>query len=98
MFKITFNMTLKVNIIFRHFMIITMCEVILFMIQEKRKSLNLTQEEMSERLGISLRQYVRIDNERAFPRRDILKKLINELNLTDEEIGQYIKILTQNIA
>ena len=68
------------------------------MIQEKRKSLNLTQEEMSEKLGISLRQYVRIDNERALPRRDILKKLINELNLTNEEIGQYIKILTENIA
>lgn len=53
---------------------------------------------MSERLGISLRQYVRIDNEKSFPRRDILKKLIIELNLTDEEIGQYIKNLTQDIA
>lgn len=58
----------------------------------------MTQEQMSERLGISLRQYVRIDNEKSFPRRDILKKLIIELNLTDEEIGQYIKNLTQDIA
>lgn len=68
------------------------------MIKEKRKLKNLTQEEMSEKLGISLRQYVRIDNEQAFPRRDILKKLISELELTNEEIGAYIKNLTGNIA
>ncbi len=68
------------------------------MIKEKRKLKNLTQEEMSEKLGISLRQYVRIDNEKAFPRRDILKKLILELDLTNEEIGEYIKIITENYA
>lgn len=68
------------------------------MIQEKRKSMNLTQEEMSERLGISLRQYVRIDNEQSFPRKDILKKLIEELNLTDEEVGKYVKNFTKDIA
>ena len=68
------------------------------MIKEKRKSKNLTQEEMSEKLGISLRQYVRIDNEKAFPRRDIFKKLITELDLTNEEIGEYIKNITENYA
>ena len=68
------------------------------MIKEKRKLKNLTQEEMSEKLGISLRQYVRIDNEKAFPRRDILKKLILESDLTNEEIGEYIKIITENYA
>ena len=68
------------------------------MIKEKRKSKNLTQEEMSEKLDISLRQYVRIDNEKAFPRRDILKKLITELDLTNEEIGEYIKNITENYA
>lgn len=68
------------------------------MIKEKRKSKNLTQEEMSEKLGISLRQYVRIDNEKAFPRRDILKKLITELDLTNEKIGEYIKNITENYA
>lgn len=68
------------------------------MIKEKRKSKNLTQEEMSEKLGISLRQYVRIDNEKAFPRRDILKKLITELDLTNKEIGEYIKNITENYA
>ena len=68
------------------------------MIKEKRISMHYTQEEMANKLGISLRQYVRIDNEQAFPRRDILNKLISELELTNEEIGQYIKTLTGNIA
>ena len=68
------------------------------MIKEKRNSMRYTQEQMAERLGISLRQYVRIDNEQAFPRRDILKKLIIELELTNEEIGSYIKILTEHSA
>lgn len=68
------------------------------MIKEKRKQKYLTQERMAEKLGISLRQYVRIDNEQAFPRRDILKNLISELELTNEEIGEYIKILINNIV
>lgn len=68
------------------------------MIKEKRNSMHYTQEEMANKLGISLRQYVRIDNEQAFPRRDILSKLISELELTNEEIGKYIKNLTSNIT
>lgn len=68
------------------------------MIKEKRNSMQYTQEQMANKLGISLRQYVRIDNEQAFPRRDILKKLIVELELTNEEIGKYIKILTEHTA
>ena len=53
---------------------------------------------MSKLLGISLRQYVRIDNEEDLPRRDILKALINELDLTDEEIGAYIRKMTEKKA
>ncbi len=68
------------------------------MIKEKRKLKNYTQEQMSERLGVSLRQYVRIDNEEDLPRRDVLKNLIIELELTNEEIGEYIRKMTQNIA
>ena len=68
------------------------------MIKEKRNSKHFTQEQMAEKLGISLSQYVRIDNEQAFPRRDILKRLIIELELTNEEIGKYIKNLTEHIA
>ncbi len=61
------------------------------MIREKRNQFGYTQENMAEILQISLRQYVRIDKEVCLPRSDILSKLINTLNLSDEEIGSYIK-------
>lgn len=68
------------------------------MIKEKRRAKKYTQEQMAELLGISLRQYVRIDNEEDLPRRDVLQKLIFELNLTDNEIGKYIRaIIKTNI-
>ena len=69
-----------------------------FMIKEKRKLMGYTQERMSKILGISLRQYVRIDNEEDLPRRDVLKNLIKELELSNEEIGEYIRKMTENIA
>lgn len=68
------------------------------MIKEKRKRKKYTQEKMSQILGISLRQYVRIDNEEDLPRRDVLKNLIDELELTNEEIGEYIRKMTQDTA
>ncbi len=68
------------------------------MIKEKRKSKKYTQEKMSQLLGISLRQYVRIDNEEDLPRRDVLRNLIIELDLTNEEIGKYIRKITKDIA
>lgn len=68
------------------------------MIKEKRKLKKYTQEQMSELLGISLRQYVRIDNEEDIPRRDVLRNLITELELTNEEIGEYIRKMTKDIA
>lgn len=68
------------------------------MIKEKRKAIGATQEQMAELLKISLRQYVRIDNEEDLPRRDILNELIHILKLTDKEIGQYIRSITQKTA
>lgn len=68
------------------------------MIKEKRKLKKYTQEDMSRLLGISLRQYVRIDNEEDLPRRDVLKNLIVELDLTNEEIGEYIRKMTEKTA
>ncbi len=68
------------------------------MIKEKRKQKRYTQEDMSNLLGISLRQYVRIDNEEDLPRRDVLKNLIIELELTNEEIGEYIRKMTEKTA
>ena len=67
------------------------------MIKEKRKEMGFTQEQMSKILNISLRQYIRIDNEEDLPRRDVLKNLINELKLSNEEIGIYIRKMTENI-
>lgn len=61
------------------------------MIKEKRLKHKYTQENMANILNISLRQYVRIDKEEDIPRRDILNKIINLFNLTDEEIGKYIR-------
>ena len=68
------------------------------MIKEKRLAKKYTQEKMATILGISLRQYVRIDNEEDLPRRDVLKALIKELELTDEEIGKYIREMTEKTA
>ena len=69
------------------------------MIKEKRKEKHYTQEQMANLLGISLRQYARIDREEDLPRRDVLSKLISELDLTDVEIGEYIRKITKdNIA
>ena len=67
------------------------------MIKEKRKEKGYTQEKMAKLLGISLRQYVRIDNVEDLPRRDVLKGLIKELDLSNEEIGKYIRKMTENI-
>ncbi len=68
------------------------------MIKEKRKELGYTQEQMANKLDISLRQYVRIDNEEDLPRRDVLNELINLFELSDNEIGKYIRSITQKIA
>jgi len=68
------------------------------MIREKRKSLGFTQEQMANELNISLRQYVRIDKEEDLPRRDILNKLIILFNMSDDEIGKYIRSITQKTA
>ena len=68
------------------------------MIKEKRKAKNYTQEQMASLLGISLRQYVRIDKEEDLPRRDVLQKLISELDLTDNEIGKYIRNITNKFV
>ena len=63
------------------------------MIKEKRKQFGYTQEKMADILDISLRQYVRIDKETCLPRTEILDKLISTFNLSNEEIGIYIKTI-----
>ena len=68
------------------------------MIKEKRKELGFTQEQVADKLNISLRQYVRIDKEEDLPRRDILNKLIILFELSDDEIGKYIRSIIQKTA
>ena len=50
---------------------------------------------MADKLKISLRQYARIDKEEDLPRRDVLKELINLLDLNDEEVGKYIRKIVE---
>ena len=45
---------------------------------------------MAHKLDISLRQYARIDKEEDLPRRDVLRAMIDVLELSNEEIGEYI--------
>lgn len=68
------------------------------MIREKRKCKNYTQEKMAELLNISIRQYARIDKEEDLPRRDVLQNLISILQLSDEEIGSYIRNITKKAS
>lgn len=53
---------------------------------------------MANLLEISLRQYIRIDQENCLPRTDILKKLIDLLQLSDQELGEYIKVIINKKA
>lgn len=68
------------------------------MIKEKRKERNYTQEQMANLLNISLRQYIRIDKEEDLPRRDVLHNLIHLLSLSNEELGQYIRNMSEKSA
>lgn len=68
------------------------------MIKEKRKIMGYTQEKMANLLEISLRQYIRIDQENCLSRTDILKKLIDLLQLSDQELGEYIKVIINKKA
>ena len=61
------------------------------MIKEKRQDKKYTQEQMADKLDISLRQYARIDKGEDLPRRDVLKRMIDVLELSNEEIGEYIR-------
>lgn len=61
------------------------------MIKELRTNNNYTQDEMAKILQISLRDYVRIDNEQIIPRPDILGILIKTLNMNNTQIGEFIR-------
>lgn len=60
------------------------------MIQEYRKNNKYTQEQMAEKLKISLRQYQRIDKEEFMPRKYTLLKIFEILNIPIHEQKEYI--------
>ncbi len=66
------------------------------MIKEMRNKKNYTQEEMADKLGISLRHYVRIDNEKIIPRPDVFANLINIFGMKEKEIGKFIIEVLEN--
>ncbi len=65
-------------------------------LKELRLAKGYTQEELANILKISLRQYVRIDNEQTIPRPDILASLISILDMSDAEVGKFIKSVLRN--
>ncbi len=70
--------------------------MVISMIKELRIKKNYTQEEMANKLQISLRHYIRIDNETTIPRPDVFLNLINILNMDKQDIGQFIENVLKN--
>ena len=69
------------------------------MLKEKRKELGYTQEQIAGLIGISLRQYARIDKEEDLPRRDVLKKIINIFKLSiAKQVKNNDQKKTRNVA
>ncbi len=61
------------------------------MIKKYRKKLGITQEKLAELIDISPRQLQRIENGSSETSLKTLKKLIEVLNISDEDIVKYIK-------
>ncbi len=66
------------------------------MIKDLREKNNYTQEDMANMLDISLRHYVRIDNEKTIPRPDVLSNLIEILDMNKNQIGLFIESVLKN--
>ena len=66
------------------------------MIKELRTKKNYTQAEMAEKLQISLRHYVRIDNEQSIPWPDVFANLIKILDMNTMQIGEFIENILNN--
>lgn len=61
------------------------------MIKEYRIKNNYTQEELAEIINISPRQLQRIEKDENKTKIETIKKIIQVLNIPDEEILKYIK-------
>ncbi len=61
------------------------------MFKTYRERYNYTQEELSEKLDISTRTLQRIENKENNPSVKTFRKLINTLNISDEDIAYIVK-------
>lgn len=61
--------------------------------KEYRLKHGLTQEELADKLEITWRQMQRIEKEKSLPSLQTLKKLIIILEISDEDVANYIKSL-----
>jgi len=58
-------------------------------LRELRKEKNLTLEQMSELIGIDVRNLIKIENAQTFPRTKTLEKIINVLDIQPSDIFHY---------
>ena len=61
------------------------------MIRENRLKMNLTQEQLAEKIDISWRQLQRIEKNESETRVQTLKKIVNALEISNDEIIKYIR-------
>lgn len=61
------------------------------MFKKYREKYNYTQEELSEKLGISTRTLQRIENKENNPSVKTFRKLINILHINDDDIAYIVK-------
>ncbi len=61
------------------------------MIKQYRLANNLSQEELAEEIGISWRQLQRIEHSEENTRISTFKKIVKTLNVSDEEIIEFIR-------
>ena len=63
----------------------------MFMIKENRNKMKLSQEQLAEKINISTRQLPRIEKAEEKTKLTTLKKIINVLEISDEEIIDFMK-------
>jgi transcriptional regulator with XRE-family HTH domain len=56
------------------------------LIKESRKNLQMTQEQLAERVGISLRYVAKIENEKKLPSIEVLARIIDTLSISPNDI------------
>ena len=61
------------------------------MFREYRKKLKLTQEALADKTDLNTRTIQRIENEEEIPSLETLSKLVNALEIKDQDLIEYIK-------